>query len=133
MKMKAPLKNDETVKTNRGLLLDAFAALRQRGFFARANYLCCSSCGFSALQVRFDELTPEEKSETKGFVFWHSQNEDDIWARGEVNLAFGSFSGFDEDEKVGKEIVSVLESFGLHPEWDENPARKILVPLKESK
>ena len=43
---------------------DAFAALREMGFFAKANHTCCQSCGLAEI--------PEDKE--MAYVFYHMQD-----------------------------------------------------------
>lgn len=124
-------KYGEMIEERRSILLGVFKNLRKAGLIARANFLCCTGCASSALFHLYDEMPDEKKSKVRGCAYWHSQNEDDIWERGKVNIGYGAL-GDDSDEadvSIGREIFSALESAGLDPVWSGDANQKILVPL----
>lgn len=123
--MRTP-KMSPIVKENRARLINAFSILRKRGLAARANFMCCMSCGIAEMEKKYE-------GKKEGFVFWYRQGEDDIRELGRVHLCLGCFGSFDEvrDEKVGREVVPVLREAGLNVIWNGDVCTKILVDLKE--
>ncbi|HEY7418493.1 MAG TPA: hypothetical protein VH593_25155 [Ktedonobacteraceae bacterium] len=81
----------------------AFAALAQKGYYAKPHFQCCTSCALAAI--------PDEYS--KKFVYWHFQDDDSAF--------FGSwiaqplYLGWDGD---AKEIITTLHEFGFTVEFD---------------
>ena len=57
---------------DRKAVLRAFKELRKNNILAKANHLCCQSCGSSDLCER---INTDEVREWKGYVFWHRQVE----------------------------------------------------------
>lgn len=88
-------------------VLFALKALRNLGYFARWKWLCCQGCGMCAL--------PEG---TTKYVFAHAQ---DVYAWRERGICHLSWGG------DGKEIMTVLKSAGLFPEWDGSERTRILI------
>jgi len=107
-------------------LSNVFKRLRAEGIVAKQNFLCCSSCAWSALSSDY------KGKETNGFVFYHSQDNDSLKENGEAYLAFG----VDDDKKqssvmVGLMVCFVCELNGLAVEWDRTSTKRILVRLPE--
>lgn len=86
----------------------AFKELRNRGYFAKQNFMCCQSCGWAAIR--------EDKADRA--VFSHAQDHADYQRGDDLYL---SWSG------NGHEIVRVLESFGIAVDWDGSESNRIVV------
>jgi hypothetical protein len=86
-------------------LTKAFSKLRQAGFFARQNFQCCQSCGCAAI--------PEG---VENYVFYHSQDREDLRESGSCYLAFGG---------DGHKIVKVLNEAGVRTEWNGSDSQRI--------
>lgn len=91
----------------------AFAELRKKGWFARQNFACCQSCGWSGV--------PEDRTEKA--VFYHRQDMERMKETGELFLAHSG---------PAREIVDVLEKHGFEVEWDgsENTRISLSVDVK---
>lgn len=87
---------------------DAFAALREMGFFAKANHTCCQSCGTAEI--------PEDKK--NAYVFYHMQDTDYLKEDGICYLAWGG---------CGQTICSALREEGLEVDWDGSEHTRIKV------
>ena len=68
--------NEMVVREAKTVLKNTFRQLRKEGWFARMNFKCCQSCGWSEV--------PDDK---ENVVFYHNQDNDDLNRRGEVYLA----------------------------------------------
>lgn len=117
----------------RDKLKKVFKELREKyNLIARMNFMCCQSC--AAYEIRC-EVDKNEKSGKKGFVFWHRQDEDDLWSHGCMYLAFGDLETLeyvendseDRSVEVGHTIVEVLKDHGIKTEWDCDPGKRIKV------
>jgi hypothetical protein len=123
-------------RTDVDRLDDAFAALDRSGIVARANFSCCSSCGFDEI----DRERPVDRP-SEGFVFFHEQDAEwlgDLDAA--VLLAFAGWTrGGDagtragEARLVGERVRAAVEEQGLAVEWDGSPDRRILVLLPDGR
>lgn len=104
-------KNPKFNARNRKIqLTQAFKDLRKLGYFARQNFQCCQSCGWSAV--------PDDKAERA--VFYHGQDKQRIDKDREVYLAWAG---------NGEEIVNVIKATGLNVEWEGTSGRRIRVIL----
>lgn len=90
----------------------AFKALRKSGYFARQNFACCQSCGLAEL--------PDG---TANYVFYHSQDSDDLKESGTCHLAWGG---------DGAEIVKILNANGVKTEWNGSPDVRIKMLCRQS-
>lgn len=88
----------------------AFRMLRKLGYFAKQNFWCCSTCGWSA-------MTEEE---SKKAVFYHMQDNDNLKEQGACYL---SWSG------DGQEIVKTLSDSGVKTEWSGKSGERIKIHL----
>ena len=87
---------------------DAFAALREQGFFAKAHHTCCQSCGLAEI--------PEDKEDA--YVFYHMQDADYLKEDGICYLAWGG---------RGQTICSALREAGLEVDWNGSEHTRIKV------
>jgi hypothetical protein len=92
---------------------DAFAALREMGFFAKANHTCCQSCGLAEI--------PEDKE--MAYVFYHMQDLEDLKQNGACYLAWGGKVG----EKFGHTICDTIRKAGLEVDWNGSEHTRIKV------
>lgn len=91
-------------------LSNAFRELRRQGYFAKQNFTCCQSCGWSEV--------PEDKENRA--VFYHRQDYQDMIKTGEVYLAWAG---------NGQEIVKILTDNGLSVTWDGSTETRIIVKI----
>ena len=91
----------------------AFAALRDKGFFAKANHTCCQSCGLADI--------PEDKE--MAYVFYHAQDAERLKDDGVCYLAWGGKVG----EKFGHTICDTIRSAGLEVDWNGSEHTRIAV------
>jgi hypothetical protein len=90
-------------------LSQAFAQLRRDGYFARQNFMCCQSCGWSEI--------PETRRDKA--VFYHAQDYRDYkYYREDVYLAWAGDGEF---------IINTLKNFGLDVDWDGDKGTRIMV------
>jgi DNA-binding NarL/FixJ family response regulator len=87
---------------------DAFAALRDEGFFAKANHTCCQSCGLSEI--------PADKE--MAYVFYHMQDAENLKDAGVCYLAWGG---------CGQTICTALRDQHLEVDWDGSEHTRIKV------
>ena len=92
---------------------EAFAALREHGFFAKANHTCCMSCGLAQI--------PEDKE--MAYVFYHMQDLENLKDAGLCYLAWGGNDG----EKLGHTICDTIRAVGLEVEWNGSESDRIAV------
>jgi hypothetical protein len=89
----------------------AFASLRKAGYYAKQNYWCCQSCGWSDVP---DGL--------KKVVFYHKQDHDELM---EEKSCFLSWAG------DGNEIVKIFNDNGVNAEWNGDPSTRIRITLSK--
>ena len=87
---------------------DAFAALREMGFFAKAHHTCCQSCGLAEI--------PEDKEDA--YVFYHMQDAEGLKQDGVSYLAWGG---------CGQTICTALREAGLEIDWNGSEHTRIKV------
>ena len=90
----------------------AFRALRKKGWTAKMNFSCCSSCAWSELS--------EDHNEDDEIVFFHNQDNDRLKETGETWL---SWSG------DGRVLFDVLNDFELTPIWDGSKDTRFKISL----
>jgi hypothetical protein len=92
---------------------DAFAALREQGFFAKANHTCCQSCGLADI--------PADKE--MAYVFYHMQDAEGLKQDGACYLAWGG---------CGQTICTALRDQHLEVDWNGSEHTRIAVTGLES-
>ena len=96
---------------------DAFAALREQGFFAKANHTCCLSCGLADIpEDRYDE-----------YVFYHMQDAEGLKQDGVCYLAWGFSGPTFETKRKGLLICTALRHAGLEVDWNGSEHTRIAV------
>ncbi len=91
---------------SRANLREAFRTFRKNGYFARMNFWCCQTCGWSEV--------PDEKSDK--VVFFHNQDNDTLKDNGYTYLAWAG---------DGNEIKTILEAHDIEVEWDGSDGTRI--------
>ncbi len=134
---------------DRKAVLRAFKELRKNNILAKANHLCCQSCGSSDLCER---INTDEVREWKGYVFWHRQVEAGAFPGGaktcefknkykfsstrnmNLNLYYSGTKDIYESksqgltaEEVGHALFYALKDEGLNVLWDGNSANTVIV------
>ena len=89
------------------------AALREQGFFAKANHTCCQSCGLADI--------PEDKEDA--YVFYHMQDAEGLKQDGACYLAWGG---------CGQTICTALRDQHLEVDWNGSEHTRIAVTGLES-
>lgn len=100
--------------------------LEDLGIVGRMNWACCQTCGRSEIN--------DFKDGHIGFVFYHSQDADDLKKSGYTYLAFGSFNEVEEEHiKIGKAIVKAFKKNGkFKVGWDENTDTRIMIDWRRN-
>mgnify|MGYP001218759067 CR=1 FL=1 len=121
------------IYSGRQAVIRAFKKLRKLGYIAKANYLCCMNCATTAIWDDYSSMPDSPKKEKLiGVVYWHRQNEQNIWEQGILYLGFGELDDKVKGEILGAEIVKVLKTEGLAVKREGNPDVKILVEFLKS-
>lgn len=113
-------------------VLEVFKVLRKRGFIARANFYCCSTCAVYAIDTDYKKMQEAKKSSIVGYCFWHNQDEDGWKAGRDLHLGYGQLCGDDTicdntTRLVGQKIAAALTEAGIDFEWDGSAGQKIKV------
>jgi hypothetical protein len=110
------------IQTKEIIKTKLFPQLRKKGFIARMNFSCCSTCASYELA----EVAREKKKDD--IVFYHQQDEETFKTRGKVYLRFFSMKkDGPHDLETGKIIAECAKQVGLKVDWDETPTTCILV------
>jgi hypothetical protein len=101
---------------DRARVRHAFRTLTKRGWFARMNFACCTTCGFA------------EAPMGKPIVFYHHQNEAVAWNKGMLSDD-GLYLAHDAQSEVTgavtDEILQAFKNVGLGVDWDGSMSKKI--------
>jgi hypothetical protein len=113
-------------ETARPRIRRALKALNAYQIVGRSNYLCCQSCGVSALTHQYPTAV--------GYAFYHEQDAEHLSERGALidggmYLSFGAISPRDPDRavSVGLRVAEALRDEGLVVDWDGNTNTRIRV------
>ena len=105
---------------------EAFGSLNDRGIIALQNAGYTMSDGLSDVG---EELACRDRSEVKGYCFYHGQNLERAMAGDGLWLAFCDLEGSDEGKRaVASLVVEALTKVGLQAEWDGEPSTRIHLP-----
>lgn len=108
-------------RTDPDRLTSVFDQLNERGIVAREDFACCRNCGFS-------EIGDEAQDDSRGFVFFHSQDSEGAANGHGLWLAYGTFSDSDDDiAAIGREVAVALTEAGLPVVWDGTPELRIAI------
>ena len=113
--------NYEVVKS---AVLRTFTKLRTTGLVCRSNFTCCGTCG----AYEITEMAGK-RDNTRGYAFWHRQDETGLRAGGDLYLRFGAFDWSSKtSEEVAQQIVDELRREpSIQVEWNGDPATCIHV------
>lgn len=106
----------------------AFADLDAGGVVARMNFTCCQTCGVAEID---DERPPGRPA--AGYVFFHQQDTARLLDDPAVlYLAYGALDPepgrvAEQDEAVGRLIVTTLRAHGLPVDWNGSSQQRIEV------
>ena len=129
----------ELKKELREKLKQAFRDLRTQGIMTRVNFRCCNTC--AAYEIWEKARKNWEKDPKLGYAFWHAQNEEDLWERGRLHIAFGSFNDYCDRKAptpmssplssadVGAKVILALVKQAIRCEWngDENVKIEVMI------
>lgn len=110
-------------KTKEIISKKLFPTLRKRGFLARMNFSCCSTC------ASYELAQMAEQRNINKIVFYHHQDDDTFKIEGGVYLRYFLKEELSKDAFVllGHEIKECAEEVGLKVEWNGNPNQCIKV------
>jgi hypothetical protein len=116
-------------RTDCDRLDQAFAELEATGIICRQDFTCCGTCGVAEMALICTEISRAGR-DPRGYAFYHAQDTEHAVAGDGLYLNYGDLKGEERASlSVGREIVAVLKTHGLKPEWDESWANRIHVPL----
>lgn len=103
--------------TDREKVKTVFAKLRKAGWFARMNFMCCSSCGWAELSEKYGE------DDNKNIVFYNKQSADAFDINGNLGNSYLplQWSG------NAREVVAELALAGFGVEWDGTADKCVMV------
>lgn len=116
------------VKTDRAAIRAAFATLRKKGYIAKMNFMCCSSCAW--YEIGGKALSGHQRSdieEPKKAVFYNKQSHESAFrekSRGWSTKSRRYISMMLQNDLClqwsgdAKEIIAALEAEGLKVEWN---------------
>lgn len=87
-------------------LVAAFVELQEIGYFAKANFWCCSTCALYAIPDNVEK-----------FVYYHDQDAECLQEKDKLYLGWGG---------NGQEICSTLNKHNIPTEWDGSSETRIL-------
>ena len=89
-----------------------FREFRKAGYYAKQDFWCCQSCGWSA-------LTDQQAEKA---IFYHRQDKEGAFDG--VRLVDSLMLAWSGD---GNEICNILKNYGLKVEWDGSPDKRIAI------
>ena len=102
-------------------IYSAFTELNKNKICAIMNFEDCQSCGCCEI----NKIT--EHTDHIGWVFYHNQDDDDLWNKGELYLAYKGLTTTVTNIDVAKIIIDTLNKNGLITEWDGDDNKRILI------
>jgi hypothetical protein len=112
----------------RAAVSNAFAALRKKGFIARANFSCCIGCAVHELT----EMAHVRKKDRA--VYYHRQDAESFREGFPLHIRFFYLPTESDDtdstaqeKAVGEQVAAALRNQHLRIEWDGNPQRTIQI------
>lgn len=107
---------------------NAFAALRKKGFIARANFSCCMTCAVHELT----EMAHIRKKDRA--VYYHRQDAESFREGFPLHIRFfylppesDAADSTAQEKAVGEQVAAALRNQHLRIEWDGNPNRTIQI------
>lgn len=104
-------------------LASAFGELERRGMVAKHHWLCCNTCGVSAIT----ELAVD--TDKVGWCFYHGQDTEHALNSGRLYISYGSTHDDLDDLDIGHLICTTLRDHGLCAHWEDDPEERILIHL----
>lgn len=110
---------------------NAFRELRQRGFLARDNYLCCRECAGTQLCEDATEMGYRGQK-IRGAVFFSADDQEKRKELGYFAVSYGpldTWNGIVGEPAlaVGYEACDVLRKHGLTVDWDGDEKTALVV------
>lgn len=103
--------------TTKELLDDTFKEFWKEKIVAKADFMCCQTCGSSAIE-------DYKENDSIGYVFYHKQDMEDLIKNGGTYMSFDSFDK-EDSKKVGIIIRDHLKKYGLKVEWSGDSKHRI--------
>ena len=120
----------------------AFRSMRKDGLLARMNYMSSIDVAEEMMAKdtkKYLEKGKIKREDTKGCVYFTSQDNDKRVKNNKFSLSFGNIIMDDGEEigigdkEVGELVVKCLTDAGFKTNWDGNPENRIEVDLTEVK
>ncbi|KHD06725.1 hypothetical protein PN36_11055 [Candidatus Thiomargarita nelsonii] len=106
-------------------LNSVFEELNQQGIIAIQNAGYTMSHGFEDVG---EELNTRNRSQVKGYCFYHGQDIERAVIGAGVRLAFGDLDNIDQKKvEVGEIVINVLNKHGFETEWNGTAGTRINV------
>jgi hypothetical protein len=120
-------------------LTNAFKLLRKEGLITKQNFMCCMSCGCSAIDGQATAKRKKTGKSPKGYVFYHRQDTDSLEIYGNVHLRYGTFYNRKDKvrkecftaKEVGKLIIEKMNEVGLKTKWDGDTGHCVQVDVED--
>lgn len=122
--------NDTAMETR---LEEAFEDLREQGFLAERNFMCCWNCAGCELANRATELRDAGKPDVKGCVFYHEHDNEKYEEGRDFYISYGIIGTVKHGDiglptvEVGKLVVETFSRHGITTDWDGDGDARILV------
>ena len=107
-------------KTDKEMVNQIFKAFRQAGYIAKQNNMCCSTCGWAAIENQYGR-------DVEKAVFYHRQNADAF--NKDKMLTYPLYLTWMGD---GEELVRIIEENGMKAEWKGTEAYRISILPSQS-
>lgn len=115
----------DAVRDLRKKVSKAFRSLRRQNITAKANFMCCSGCATSAMELKGK----------KGGVYWHRQADASLKEYGTLYIGFCTDDG-EGAKEVGAALRDALVAAGVDVSWNGSGDKKVLAfadPLARQK
>jgi hypothetical protein len=103
-------------------LRKAFNLIRKQGIVVKTNFWCCQTCGLSDIDNHF-------KKDTKGYCFYHNQDNDSKKAGEDFYLCYGNTGDKAKHtaQQIGTIIVRCLNQAEIKNNWTGDTSDRILI------
>lgn len=110
-----------------------FDELRELGYLAEFNFMCCSNCASTAITDRAVDLIDEGRKpeDILGCVFCHEQDIESAEKTGTLHIRYGSMdsTAYGEigkhSQSVGDEVSELFKQHGFVVEWNGDHSKTI--------
>lgn len=118
-------------RTDCDRLDEAFAELESTGIVCRQDFTCCGNCGVAEIGDELAEVEEKRGIRVRGYAFYHMQDTESAVEGHGLYLNYGAEERSEAAALViAREIIAVLKSHGLNPNWDGRYSQRIHVPLE---